>query len=252
MDESWVPELHVGQHGGAGPDEPISTVRVVTWNIQFGVEVEAAAQALAGLDELRTADIVLLQEMDDIGTESIARSVGLNHVFASSGVHDRTGRHFGNAVLSKWPLRDPEVVLLSHRSAVQGQDRIAVRATVSLDGIDVDACSVHTEVPSLSPPKRRRQFEEIAEATERWAPDRLIVGGDFNTLTGRGAALVRQRMQRIGADHVSAGAGATLRRGGREFSLDHVFARGLTPLDSGVVRGLEASDHRPLWVLLAM
>jgi endonuclease/exonuclease/phosphatase family metal-dependent hydrolase len=250
MDGSWEPEVHQGVHGGTGSDEVVSSLCVVTWNIQFGVEVAAAADALMEADELRSADIVLLQEMDEVGTETIARSVGLNHVFASSGVHARTGRHFGNAVLSKWPLRDPDVVMLSHRSAVQGQDRIAVRATVSLGAIDVDACSVHTEVPSLSPPKRRRQFEEIAEATERWVPDRLIVGGDFNTLTGRGASLVSQRMLRIGADHVSAGAGATLRRGGKEFALDHIFARGLEPLACGVVRGVSASDHRPLWVHL--
>ena len=203
-------------------------------------------------DELRSADIVLLQEMDEVGTETIARTVGLNHVFASSGVHARTGRHFGNAVLSRWPLSDPDVVMLSHRSAVQGQDRIAVRATVSIGSTDVDACSVHTEVSSLSPPKRRRQFEEIAEAAERWAPERLIVGGDFNTLTGRGVAIVTERMRRIGADRVSAGAGTTLRRAGREFTLDHVYARGVTPLDRGVVRGLPASDHRPLWVRLGM
>ena len=250
MDGSWEPEVHQGAHGGTGPDEVGSTLRVVTWNIQFGVEVAAAAGALLRADELRSADIVLLQEMDEVGTETVARVVGLNHVFASSGVHARTGRHFGNAVLSKWPLRDPEVVVLSHRSAVQGQNRIAVRATVLLGATEVDACSVHTEVPSLSPPKRRRQFEEIVEATERWAPERLIVGGDFNTLTGRGASLVRQRMLRIGAHHVSAGAGATLRRGGKDFALDHVFARGLEPLGSGVVHGLGASDHRPLWVQL--
>ena len=250
MNGSQKPEVHQGVHGGSGSDEVVSSIRVVTWNIQFGVEVAAAADALMRTDDLRSADIVLLQEMDEVGTETIARSVGLNHVFASSGVHTRTGRHFGNAVLSKWPLRDPEVVLLSHRSAVQGQNRIAVRATVSLGGFDIDACSVHTEVPSLSPPKRRRQFEEIAEATERWVPNRLIVGGDFNTLTRRGAALVSRRMLRIGADRVSAGAGSTLRRGGKEFVLDHIFARGLTPLGCGVVRGVSASDHRPLWVQL--
>ncbi len=244
--------MHRGFHGGTGSDEMLSALHVVTWNIQFGREVAAAAEALLRADELHSADIVLLQEMDEVGTETIARSVGLNHVFASSGVHPRTGRHFGNAVLSKWPLRDPEVVMLSHRSAVQGQHRIAVRATVSLGATDVDACSVHTEVPSLSPPKRRRQFEEIVEATERWRPDHLIVGGDFNTLTRRGVTLVSDRMQRIGADHVSAGAGATLRRGGKEFMLDHIFARGMASLESGVVRGLSASDHRPLWVRLRM
>ena len=252
MDRLWKPELHHGVHGGSRPDQATSVLCVVTWNIQFGAQVAAAAEALQHSDELSSADIVLLQEMDDVGTEAIARSVGLNYVFASSGVHARTGRHFGNAVLSKWPLRNPDVVLLSHRSVVQGQDRIAVRATVSFGEVDVDACSVHTEVPSLSPPKRRRQFEEIAEATKRWEPDRLIVGGDFNTLTGRGARVVSHRMQRIGAACVSTGAGATLRRGGKEFVLDHIFARGLISLRSGVVRGLGASDHRPLWVQLEM
>jgi endonuclease/exonuclease/phosphatase family metal-dependent hydrolase len=242
--------VHQGDHGGDGPAGAVDALRVVTWNIQFGVEVAAAAEALLHDDELRGADIVLLQEMDEVGTETIARTVGLNHVFASSGVHARTGRHFGNAVLSKWPLRDPEVVWLPHRSAVQGQDRIALRATVAVGADDVDACSVHTEVPSLSPPKRRRQFDEVVEATERWALERLIVGGDFNTLTSRGVALVTERMRRIGAERVSAGAGTTLRRAGREFTLDHVYARGVVPLDRGVVHGIAASDHRPLWVQL--
>ena len=248
MDESSEPTVHSGAHGGAGSADAVSSLRVVTWNIQFGVEVEAAADALLQRDELRGADIVLLQEMDEVGTEAIARIVGLNHVFASSGVHAQTGRHFGNAVLSTWPLRDPEVVRLSHRSAVQGQDRVAVRATVAVGPYDVDACSVHTEVPSLSPPKRRRQFDEVVEATERWAPERLIVGGDFNTLTSRGVSIVTQRMRRIRAERVSAGAGTTLRRAGKEFTLDHVYARGVVPIDCGVVRDLTASDHRPLWV----
>ncbi len=250
MNDEPSSAVHRGDHGGDGSAETVTAFRVVTWNIQFGVEVDAAADALLRIDELRGADIVLLQEMDEVGTETIARIVGLNHVFASSGVHDRTGRHFGNAVLSKWPLRDPEVVRLSHRSAVQGQDRIAVRATVAVGADDIDACSVHTEVPSLSPPKRRRQFEEVVEATERWGTERLIVGGDFNTLTTRGVSLVTERMRRVGAERVSAGAGTTLRRAGREFTLDHVYARGVVPLDRGVVHGIAASDHRPLWVQL--
>jgi len=245
---SSTPIVHAATHTVDAPDRVGSSLHLVTWNIKFGVETAAASDALLHSDALRSADVVLLQEMDEVGTEAIARAVGLNYVFASSAVHPRTGRAFGNAVLSRWPLRDPEVVTLSHKSAVQGQYRIAVRATVSFGLGDVDACSVHTEVPSLSSPKRRRQFTEIAEATERWTPERLVIGGDFNTLTQRGAAVVRDRMQRIGADHVSAGAGATLRRGGREFTLDHVFARGLRPTARGVVRGLSASDHRPLWV----
>lgn len=250
MNDPRNPAVRAADHAGAASPEAGGAFHVVTWNIQFGVEAGAAAEALQAHPELGSADVVLLQEMDEAGTETIARTVGLNYVFVSSTVHPRTGRDFGNAVLSKWPLRDADVVMLSHKSALQGQYRVAVRATVSFGAIDVDACSVHTEVPSLSPSKRLRQFEQIAEATEQWEPERLVVGGDFNTLTRRGVDAVSERLGRIGAERVSAGAGTTLRRGGKEFTLDHVFARTMPALDSGVVRGLTASDHRPLWVRL--
>ena len=250
--DAWEPEIHQGAFGDAEPDNPPTAVLVVSWNIQFGREIEVAGRELREFEQLEGADIVLLQEMDELGSETVARAIGFHHVFASSGRHSRTGRHFGNAVLSRWPLRDPEIVVLPHRSAVQGQNRIAVRATVACGGAEVDACSVHTEVPSLSPPKRRRQFDALSQATQRWAPHRLVVGGDFNTLTTRGADVVADRMQRIGASHVSATAGATLRRGRREFTLDHIFARGLAALDAGVVHATTASDHRPLWVRLAL
>jgi endonuclease/exonuclease/phosphatase family metal-dependent hydrolase len=226
------------------------TVRLVTWNIQFGVRAEAAAVELGHHDDLRDSDIVLLQEMDEAGTALIAERVGLHYVFAAGSIHPKSGREFGNAVLSPWPLIDATVVDLPHKSSVQGQPRIVVRATVTVGPYVIDACSVHTEVPSLSGPKRLAQFATIASATENWKADRLVIGGDFNTVTRRGIAAVCEQMATIGVVRSSSGAGTTLRRAGREFTLDHVFARGLTALDSGVVRGLEASDHRPLWVRL--
>ena len=51
----------------AGLTRPTSVLCVVTWNIQFGAQVAAAAEALQHSDELSSADIVLLQEMDDVG-----------------------------------------------------------------------------------------------------------------------------------------------------------------------------------------
>lgn len=226
------------------------TMRVVSWNIQFGLAADAAAEALLASDVLRAADLVLLQEMDEAGTETIAHAIGANFVFASSGPHRQTGRNFGNAVLSPWPVDEAEVVELPHKSVVQGQERLVMGAVVTIGSTPITACSVHTEVPTLSPPKRRAQFDEVARATERWPHARLVVGGDFNTLTGRGVNAVERAMAAVGAARVSAGADSTLRRGGREFALDHVFARELAPLDRGVVHGLGASDHRPVWVTL--
>lgn len=247
------PTAHPTAHSGRAAlssCEPVDELLVVTWNIRFGLDAAAAGDALATIEPLRSADVVLLQEMDETGTELIAQRIGADSVYAALGPHRQTGRSFGNAVLSRWPLSDPDAVALPHRAAVQGQDRLAVGASAAVGSTALVVYSVHAEVPTLSPSKRRRQFDSIARLNARSANRALVVGGDFNTLTRRGVAAVDTAMRTAGADRVSAGAGPTLRRGRREFALDHVYARGLAPVECGVVHDVAVSDHRPLWVRL--
>lgn len=223
---------------------------VVTWNIQFGVQAASAARALDTSPDLRGADVILLQEMDEPGARLIADRLDLDVVYSAASVHPQTGREFGNAVLSRRPLREPGVVELPHTSAIEGQPRIMVHAAIDVDGSHLRVGSVHTEVPSLSPPKRRRQFATIGAAAAGWDEPLRIVGGDFNTLTRRGIGAVTAALEPAGARRVTAGAGPTLRRSGRDFTLDHIYASGLAPAATGVVNGLDASDHCPLWVRL--
>jgi endonuclease/exonuclease/phosphatase family metal-dependent hydrolase len=248
--EPKLPIFHSGSFAQGGQGTPAELL-VVTWNVQFGVGAQAAADALLGSSELQGADFVLLQEMDEQGTALIAEAVGLDYVYVAASVHPQTGRNFGNAVLSRWPLTDPGVVTLPYKSTLQGQPRQVVHAVAHLGTFRLRACSVHTEVPTLSSPKRLRQFAAIGDVAHAWERDALVIGGDFNTLTRRGVAAVSARLAPIGAHRVTDGAGPTLRRGGREFALDHIYARSLTPHSCGVVAGLNASDHRPLWVRLA-
>lgn len=244
-----LPTLHTGSFAARGQQTPAELL-VVSWNVQFGLNTQAAANALLVCAPLRDSDFILLQEMDEQGTALIAEAIGHNYVYAAASVHPQTDRNFGNAVLSRWPLTDPGVVVLPHQSAIQGQPRQVVHAVANLGTIGIRVCSVHTEVPTLSSPKRLRQFAAIGGVTHDWKQDALIVGGDFNTLTRRGVDAVSSSLAPTGARRVSEGAGPTLRRGGREFSLDHIYARSLTPSSCGVVAGLDASDHRPLWVRL--
>ena len=218
-----------GQHRRSSPT-PRTSIKVVSWNIQFGVEIEAAIELLLNTAELQDADVLLLQEMDEAGTSLMAEALELDYVYGAPGPHAQSGRDFGNAVLSPWPLSSPEVFRLPHQAAFRGQERVLVATSADIGGTRVRVGSVHTEVPSLSSPKRRRQFQEISRQTAGSSGDRLIIGGDFNTLTSRGTKLVTSRLATIGAVRVSAGAGASLRRAGREFTLDHVFARGLSPV----------------------
>lgn len=243
--------LVVGEgHDAVPPHRSTDSIRVVSWNIQFGVNVEAATRELAEYPAMQDADIILLQEMDEVGTAAMAASLSLNWVYAAPGVHKQSGRNFGNAVLSPWPLGTPDVVRLPYKSAVNGQVRVLVHTDVTVCGMSIDVGSVHTEVPSLSSPKRLRQFDQIGLAASSWPNRRLVIGGDFNTITKRGVRAVAERMAAVGAERVTEGVGPTLRRRGQEFALDHVFARGLRRIDAGVVHGTTASDHRPLWVML--
>lgn len=249
-DASSAPLVHSGSFA-SHRDPPPAELLVVSWNVQFGIEAEAAAHALLTSPRLLDADFVLLQEMDEHGTALIGEALGMDYVYTAASVHPQTGRNFGNAVLSRWPLSDPGVVMLPHKSAVQGQPRQVVHAMADLGPLRIRACSVHTEVPTLSSPKRLKQFAAIGGAAHGSEHDPLIIGGDFNTLTRRGVDAVSARLAPFGAVRVTDGAGPTLRRGGREFSLDHIYARSLAGRARGVVPGLEASDHRPLWVRLA-
>jgi len=246
---SRSPLVHTGSFALHGQPVPAELL-VVSWNVQFGVKAQAAADALLNSPRLKGADLVLLQEMDEQGTALIAEALHLDYVYTAASVHPQTGRNFGNAVLSRWALSDPGVVALPHKSAVQGQPRQVVHAMAEVGPIRIRAGSVHTEVPTLSSPKRLKQFAAIGGAAHGSERDALIIGGDFNTLTRRGVAAVSASLSQVGAHRVTEGAGPTLRRGGREFSLDHIYARSFTSRACGVVPGLDASDHRPLWARL--
>jgi len=222
-------------------------LRVVSWNIEFGLRAEEAAAILAEHDDLRNADVVMLQEMDEPSTATVAEHLGMEQVYASASVHPQTDRPFGNAILARWTLSEPAVAHLPHVAAVQGQPRIALSASVDIEGHRVSAVSVHTETPVLSHKKRLVQFSSLGDDVASLPTEQVILGGDFNTASSRSVHAVTEELARRGLHRMSAGSGPTLRRAGREFVLDHVFAKGFAPVATGVVRGLDVSDHDPVW-----
>ena len=223
-------------------------MRVVSWNIRFGIEIAAAVGELELNPLLRDFDILLLQEMDEAGTAAIAESARAAWVFHAAAPHRVSGRDFGNAIVSRWPIANAVELLLPHQALMRGQPRSAIRATVDVAGRTVLTYSVHTEIRSLRLPKRVQQFTSIATDIREMNPQLAIVGGDFNTVTGRDVAVLREEMERATMTHMSTEAGPTFRRFKRGFHLDHIFARGFRATSCGEVTGIAASDHLPLWV----
>ncbi len=225
-------------------------MRVVSWNIQYGIEAALAASEIDAAPEMRDFDVLLLQEMDEPGTVTIAEALGANYAYSSAGPHANTGRDFGNAVVTRWPIRRSAEVPLPHRASVSGQPRSATHAVVGVGEHELSAYSVHTEIPSLRLARRVEQFATVARDANRHAIDLVVVGGDFNTVTPRGVRALVDTMRSVGLEKVSSVTAPSYRRGGRDLILDHVFAAGFAGSTSGVVHGTTASDHAPVWVEL--
>jgi endonuclease/exonuclease/phosphatase family metal-dependent hydrolase len=230
-------------------------LKAVTWNIAFAGEIEQAITELRDSEELRQADVIMLQEMDETGTEQIAQALGYNYVYYPASVHSRHDKNFGNAVLSRWPIVDSAKIILPHNNPTNDQIRIATRATIDIDGRQIPIYSVHTETFLLGPQQRNDQIAAVAEEAAMMLAsevDYAIIGGDFNTLTPDSMAALVTRMEEAGLEWVSQGAGETLDKAGLGVALDHIFASNMTQLATGAYSASNTSDHFPVWVDLAL
>jgi len=227
--------------GAAVPGDP-DTLHVVTFNIQVARHVDRAIELFRSVPAMQHADIITLQEMDAPATERIAAALGMAYVYYPATVYRRTGRDFGNAILSRWPIVEDKKVVLPHLGRLAKTQRIATAATVLVGSVPVRVYSVHLgTMVDLGFRARRDQVGAIlADAA---AYSRVIVGGDMNNHAigdqFRAGGYLWPTEHNPNTDHF--------------WNWDHIFLRGLEPRDSlgaGVVRdNLGASDHRPVWTV---
>lgn len=227
----------------ARPD-PDSVLRIVTFNIEYARQIDRAIGLLREDEHLRDADLLFLQEMDDSGTERIAAALGMHYLYFPATVHPKSGRDFGNAVLSRWPIRDARKLVLPHLARIAHSQRIATACTVDIGGQPVRLYSVHAALPlSVSGKGRRDQMQAIVDDA-RDAPAGVIVAGDLNS-HGLGECFTA-----AGFDWPSRRIGSTE----HWFDVDQIFTKGFRlagPDQIGVVRdNRRASDHRPAWAVL--
>jgi endonuclease/exonuclease/phosphatase (EEP) superfamily protein YafD len=229
---------------GAIPPRAAAPVRIVTFNIKFSQEVDRAITVLGG-DSLRGADVLALQEMDEVAVERIARGLGLNYAYYPASIHPANGQYFGPAVLSPWPIERSWKVLLPHEGWTRGQRRTATAAVVRVNGTRLLVYAVHLETPIQASDAERRDQALAIVADAAGHPGPVVVAGDFNSQG------IGRTMRRQGYYWATERVGPTV----SVFSWDHIFARGLTrtaPASTGVVRKIDgASDHHPVWAVLA-
>ena len=241
--------VYTGEYAGDSPSYD-GRIKVVTWNLRHGEQVEKAIQTLQEANDLQDADILLMQEMDEIGVEQIAQALSYNYVFYPAIYNTHHKKTQGNAILTKWPILSHAKIILPKFATELMQTRISVKATILIDNAEVDVYNEHLELLWLLPLKINYQADFLARQIN---PNRMtIVAGDFNSWNDLVIAYLEKLFNEIGLIRVSAGAGYTFKTRGLQLTLDHIFASEEKDYQAGVWRDTDASDHYPLWADLEM
>jgi endonuclease/exonuclease/phosphatase family metal-dependent hydrolase len=221
------------------------TLKVIVFNVAYARRVDRAVAMVRKVAALRQPDIVLLQEMDEPGTRAFADSLGLGYVYFPSTLHPTTGRDFGNAVLSRYPIENERKIVLPFRARWRHTLRAAVGATIVVGERRVRVYSVHIATfIGNGPGARRAQLEAVLADADSFPI--VVLGGDFNSSTVPEVALRR-------------GYTWPTRRLGRTeafWSMDHILLKGIAlaqGVSSGLVRDdFGASDHTPVWTRIVI
>lgn len=234
-----------GQYAIGVPDND-GILKAVSYNIEHSENLIRAIQELATVAELKGTDVLMLQEMDEAGVDSIARLIGFNYVYYPANVHSTNDRNFGNAVLTRYSILDDGKILLPHEDIKRRQRRIAVFATIDVDGTEVRAYSVHTENLWMNPDHRFQQADSVVKSIPVTI-DHVIVGGDFNTADVLTLAATGKLFEDNGFIWNTREVGSTVTIGPLGVISDFIFSRGFRQKAAGRVKEATASDHLPVW-----
>ena len=221
-------------------------MRIVTWNIELGMNLDVVTSEIERHPELRAPDIMLAQELSPEQADELAALLGLNVVYESAAIHCDTHEPFGNAILSRFSLDEPENVELPYVAPVNGLARAAIITTVHTDDGPMLVSSIHAETVLLDLYRRRRQYRTLAERLAA-TDGPCIVGGDFNSASPRSRRAAHREMAAAGMQLLAPMNQPTFKRFGLPFRLDHIFGRKVGLIKGGAVVGALASDHDPVW-----
>jgi endonuclease/exonuclease/phosphatase family metal-dependent hydrolase len=223
-----------------------AALRVVTWNLHFGQNLDRIIATLETSGKLQGADLLLLQEINADGVDKIARSLHYNYAYVPTVYSRQRGKEFGIAILSRWPLKESQRIPLPNWFPGWIENRYAIRAVASVGGREVAVYTVHMDLLWMEP---QSQFlaEEMGEE-----PGPSILGGDFNTWRPSSVFSLENDMTGIGMDRLTNATGYTFQFSNFHSTLDHIFSAAGLHHTSGVYLDTNASDHYPLWAEISI
>lgn len=244
---------------------PAQEIKVVSYNIRFrsGHELKKMISLLHDDPEIGGAAILGLQEVDRRKKRSghcntvriLAHELGLHYAWAAPPAAEPDDEEeTGVAILSVYPLSDVRRIVLPHEGP-KGRRRVAIGATVEIDGRKWRVYSAHAET-RLAMKKKMEQFKAIMDDLAQFPSDTpAIIMGDLNTWESSADDKTHKLFTGAGWK-TPFGGEATFKRKVLlvpiEMKLDWVWLRGLEAGSFGIDRTIELSDHWPLWTTVRM
>ena len=191
-----APEMH---NLFPAPKRRPETLRAAVFNVEHGYRAQEIVSFLSECPDLRNADILFGNELDD-GTERsgnvdvsrlLAERLGYSYAYALEFIelvnpNDQKGCE-GNTLFSRWPIVRAESLYVpegynwyfDEQKRIGG--RVAVFCELDVAGTHIGAVCVHLE-NRTSPAARAEQVAAILEKADAMFGDMpILIGGDFNT-----------------------------------------------------------------------
>jgi len=225
----------------------VRRLRILTYNVHKcrGMDGRVTAVRIAEVLMEAGADIVALQETMEHQAEAISAGTGMPFVLGENRKH--RGYAYGNAVLSRFPIRDTRNYDLSVRGY---EERGCLRADVAVNGALLHIFNVHLGTALIERRHQGRMLVAPELLNDAGLESPRVVLGDFNEWTeGLATRLLRSHLE-------SADIRAHLRRS-RTYPgllpllhLDHIYYDPALKLERlrlhRTPKALIASDHLPL------
>jgi endonuclease/exonuclease/phosphatase family metal-dependent hydrolase len=261
-----VPLLESGQAATVRTlTSPPGEVKVISYNIRWrsGDDLKTLIKLLQEDPEIGGASILALQEVDrhkkrtghNNTVKMIADALGLYYAWAAPPTAKHTDEEeTGVAILSVYPLSDVRRIVLPYPGPGKRR-RVALGATVAMHNRRWRIYSAHAET-RIKFDKKLEQYKAVLDDLAQFPADMpAMVMGDFNTWEPNAGGKVVKLFSNAGLKTPFAGH-STFRRKVLfvpiELKLDWVWLRGLEAATFGIDRGVEVSDHWPLWTNVKM
>jgi len=237
-------------------------IKIVSYNIRWrsGDELREISKALKGDTAIGGAAIIGLQEVDRNKkrtgyantARALAEDLGMYYAWAAPpAAKSDKEEETGDAILSRYPLRNIERLVLPHEGP-GGRRRAALGATVKIGEANSRVYSVHAEtrIPVAGKLDQMRAVLQDLAHYPKTMP--AIVLGDFNTWEVNAVDETTKLFNDAGfaTPFDNEPTFFTKVLISIELKLDWIWLRSLEPANHGIDRKIEVSDHWPLWTIV--